>query len=539
MIPSLIRRDTALRNLLPWLWVSVLQGAIFVGQTGLEKINDGAFTPDSYFWIPALSWTLLALFLVFARVTDRCGEFQMVLPLPTRVILLSHVSALMLSCVILLAGAIVIFTLGNVLGGRGAWGGSDALWLAVRLLAGAALAVAILQGVSGSGAWLASRPWTVLGLVVLWGAILAPVILLRVFPAYAVAVPFGAAILITWRTSRKLPVAFLMPVEESGVARGDWRLDQGASKASGSRRVLVPSAVLRSLYGHKLNCVLLGLIGLLGFFAFRRPYPNTLAAYWLLVWIPVLLSGLFRTALAGFQFVEAWPLSRRWVFASLVLPGLIAAWAGYGIPAASFWSAPPKSLVEQGANDLDSCSGARIPYELWEIGWTNAPLSPPNNSGPGCSNTRFSVFEGLPLELRPPFQRSVETPPGSPWARLIKTVPVLFLLIGLPWLLYLGVMIRFYSSGSWAAHLVLTAVAALALVATIWGSNVGQTAEWKLNALAGALIGWISSFLPDNTLGQWGPVTVLLAGVYLFAEVRFRRYESPARTFESLHHPAR
>jgi hypothetical protein len=113
-----------------------------------------------------------------------------------------------------------------------------------------------------------------------------------------------------------------------------------------------------------------------------------------------------------------------------------------------------------------------------------------------------------------------------------QTLPLMVLLIGLPWLLYLALAVRGgYASADagrrpWGP-LLLAGFGLACILGVLWLYGVGWTAEWKVVAFTGILARKLAALLPANLWLRWCIVVALLASAYLLAQARFERIETP------------
>jgi hypothetical protein len=228
----------------------------------------------------------------------------------------------------------------------------------------------------------------------------------------------------------------------------------------------------------------------------------------------------------------------------------------------------------------------RVPFAFWEIGWKGDPaaveepyippweepyypgsvtlfkaLSPvlyspyhvPEGSSPefvaeqlsraveAVYGTRISSAEIQQHYLTTLTDGSVSVRPGGvtllddyPDLRLttwIGSAPVVVLLIGLPWLLYVALTVRGGFADAAAerrpwGYFLLVVLAAVCLLGSLWSYSAGLTAEWKVAALGEILMRKLAAALPGSRLVQWGIVMGLLGGGYLLAQARFERIET-------------
>ena len=98
---ALLRQNPALRSLPRWLGVSGLTAAVLMNVLLLEAMMDKRIA--SQMLVVGVVWLAVTIYLVFGEVRTRCTPFNMALPIPTRKLWLSHLVAVALSGVAILA----------------------------------------------------------------------------------------------------------------------------------------------------------------------------------------------------------------------------------------------------------------------------------------------------------------------------------------------------------------------------------------------------------------------------------------------------
>jgi hypothetical protein len=374
----------------------------------------------------------------------------------------------------------------------------------------------------------------------------------------------------------------------SGRARGRHP-SQGAGMACGSDpapggrgRV---SALLRVLYHPWLTLLLfmwLAFVGLRNAGYGFGGLSNTTMVLWALL----ALSGLMSYALPRLCMVDALPVSRNVLFAYLIIPGLAVALGSYTVGtvrAKGLFAG--RQVVTYGAKYYDQRDDVRVPLEYWEI-------SPGGNPPPveGCCDEAHATWStelvrGTGLILHSPYH----VPPGSPpelvagqlslaieavyGARVppaeliqryfdrgpdggavlkvetmnlerdypglkttdwMRTLPLVYILVGVPWFLYLSLVMgplrsRAPGKSVLTGHLVITFAAMGFLLLMIWASSNGITKEYKVSAAVGILIRKAADAIPGGTASLWVLSLAVLVVAYLGARSRFLRYEFPAK----------
>jgi hypothetical protein len=346
--------------------------------------------------------------------------------------------------------------------------------------------------------------------------------------------------------------------------------------------------LLRTFYGHGLSWFLLALLLVLGLGASYLGPEGSLYAFWLFILYWLLLSALFGLASARLPMLDPLPVPRKLLFAYLVLPGLLLALLGYaGAHLVRAGGASRLLLVDYRQHPVVDDWDVQVPLISWEIGWDGQPPPVEEPYVPPWEVPYYpwsvSLFRGLPPVLYSPYHAPQGSPPewvagqlsqavdavygtsilaieiqrrylvpeadGStgvqpggvtllddfPELRPVvwgQTLPLMVLLIGLPWLLYLALAVRGgYASGDagrrpWGP-LLLAGFALACILGALWSYGVGWTAEWKLVALTAILARKLAALLPANLWLRWGIIVALLSITYLLAQARFERIETP------------
>jgi len=350
-IAMLVRQHAALRTLPRWLLLTTVTSLLLEGvraTSGLRLARAGEAAPEFAGRLLAAGalWAPLAAFLLVTTFRPRCGEQQLALPLPARRLWRAHVVAVALAGGAVLGLAALAAAVHDLALMRGA---PAAIRDGVREVVPAAV-VCLLCAVIGLAARAPSRQRVqaspgelVWGLAVAAGAILATAALSRL-PAVALAAPLGLALLIAWRIERALPEALELatggrpPARVRNGARaaaaGAWGACRPAPargmtaitvfrvmSARGSLFVMLP---VLCLYG----LLLAGGMSVLTGDPADRGERDALFAVWGLLTIFLLVTPLPKQ-LRGLHLLDPLPLSRRFLFGVMILPGLLATGAGY------------------------------------------------------------------------------------------------------------------------------------------------------------------------------------------------------------------
>jgi hypothetical protein len=548
-------------------------------------------------YIAYLPWGLLALYLLYGGVTVRCERFDMTLPISHRALWLSRVLALTLSALALIGTAAATLLLRNWLEGFQVVGRTQVESLFAQLVAASILAVILARLPNPALQETPLSPVYALYLALVWVGTLVVIFLLAGDPPGHALLPGGVALALGLWTYLSLPespdIVPQEPEAQSPPAVPVTPRETGARETlittRADSRWLVHTTIWRACYGRWVSWPLFVMLLAIGLGAARSNPDNSLSGPWLFILYWLMLNALFGVAVSRLHMLDPLPVPRKLIFAYVVLPGLLVASLGYlgaMVLRTERESHSPLVLYRQHpvVHDLD----VRVPLAFWEIGWNGSPPPVEEPYVPSWEEPHFpwsvSLFEGLTAVLYSPYHvpdgsppdlvaeqlsRAVEAvygariPAGEIQQRYLitkadgsagvkaggltlledypglkpsawtRTAPVVILLVGLPWLLYLALTVRGgYASASasrrpWG-YFALVGLSALCVLGSLWAYSAGYTEEWKLTAFTQILLRKLSASLPGGTFGQWGIVIALLGGVYVLAQVRFRRIETPS-----------
>jgi hypothetical protein len=592
MIARLIQRDRALRLLPPWLLLGVLMGLMLSAnqQAAVRHgLTVGVHGFQGFRYSAHLPWGLITVYLLYAGVTNRCSCLDMTLPLPHRVLWLSRVLALSLGALVLVATAAITLLLRNWVEGFQVVGRTHVESLLAQLAAVSILAVILVSMRQPSLHKLPLKAANTLYLSLVWiggwGILYA---LAGQPPGYAL-LPLGTALILGLWSYRSLPGPFVLVSRDAEKAPETGKVTatdpKGAFLVERAGALQLHLAIGQTLYRHWLPWLLVAVLLALGP-AGARPEPNGgLHALWLFMLYWLLLSALFGFAVARLPRLDSLPISRKLVFAYLVLPGLLVASLGYaGAEMIQMGRTGRSPLVDYRQHPVIGDWDVQVPLALWEIGWDGKPPPVEEPYVPPWEEPHYpwsvSLFEGMPVILYSPYHAPEGSPPeviATQLSRAVEAVygaqippeelqrrylgteasggggvrsggitltrdypdlkpatpPTPVLLIGLPWLLYLALTVRggyvHPDAGRWPwGPFLLAGFGLLWILGSVWSYNAGLTAEWKLMAFAAILVRKLAALMPSSTLVQWVIVLAVLAGAYLLAQARFQRVETPA-----------
>ena len=446
MIPALLSRDPALRSLPKWLVVGTLISSVIAGVRLLLTTMRGTNAPitpnfGDYLLLALALWIPVALFLAFGNAGQRCNRFDLALPISANRLNAAHFTSVLLSGSIVLAAAAGVVLFHDWIGGRLPGmplepqpGVGELIFFAVTALALVAASLlsvqpSVYRTPSGRGRFLFVMTHLLGGL----GLILA----LNALPLAVSLLPLAVAAILMVRSFRALPSALtLIPLsateEQSHGAQESWATIKRPLPASemGPRqrglRSLRLDATLYKILALGIASVqmlrvpvnlisapfLAGMGLVLSGFAFDNPIRLTnitLTAYMALAFLAAPLAQL--------HLLDPLPITRRRIFALLMLPGLLAVAAGYGAgrlgvaiseerPAILFTAGPTRNYAP-----MSRTSGPtlRVPPKLFRVARDGA--APLNESPWGESHEAWQipVYEGSRGVAYSPFSTTEES----------------------------------------------------------------------------------------------------------------------------------
>jgi len=427
---ALIRRDPALRSLPRWLVLSTVTATALIGVITWAAVAGQTIPPQVYL---ALVWLVLAFYLAFGTAGARCHQFDLTLPIPSQRLWLAHLVALVLACLLLVAVVALALALTLVL----IEGMSDERFPVpgklfdplLPLGAALALALALMQGLRPGLTRLANGALASLRLFAGLLFILALVIALDALSSMALLLPLGAALLFAAHVYRGLPPALSLDLPSPALdARRPASREEGKALAAGAGEsgfdvggtrglafhAFVSFTVYRSLA--KKPVVLFFVFPLVLFFGsilgggYAQFSESTGVRYTYILLTAYLLMGFLAGPLSRLHIVDTLPISRRRLFALLVLPALVAVALGYAGARISLGIAgETKELVD--FPDCETRRCIRVPISSCEIAWDGAP--PANEAPWGEAHEPWTVplYRGSKVLLYSPFSAPADCTP--------------------------------------------------------------------------------------------------------------------------------
>ena len=440
---ALIRRDPIRESLPRWILISALSASVMEGlrtfsltatRTGLRSLD-----PDLQQTMTAcILWVPLILFLALGNTGWRCRMFDLALPLTARRLWLAHLMAVLLGGLILLSTAVGVIGLHRLL--LSTLPGRIPANLGLLGLYTPAAAVMILAAVLTQSFQPAQyrirlsrigRCLFFLLLISAWGLIL---VLRQLHPAIC-CVPVLLAVWAGLRTYRSLPAGFRLVPLDADVVRETHRAvhrenrvgvlpgikQNGSAEGRVGRgwafRWFLLRTVLRTLakkpaawfmpypflifFGLLISGYLTGLSG------HRDDYE-----YAFLLLAVFMLFNFLLVPLSSLHYVDALPLSRRFLCGLILLPGLGFFFLSYGagkIGLASLDESNPLVFFQQADAGLhlppypSKVPVLRVPAEYGRIAWDGRV---PDNRAPwGESHTAWQepLYQGGRFIVYSPF----------------------------------------------------------------------------------------------------------------------------------------
>ncbi len=406
-----IRRDDALRRLPLWLSACAAVALLLSGLFAYRAVGGPAPGPPA---LTAVLWCAVVPFLAFGLTCRRCGAFDLALPLSARRLWLAHVAAVLLAGALILAvSAALAVALSSVavrLVGSGE-PGLDLWRLAIHLAVGLGLAVAVLESWRPASAEISIDRGRALFTAASLGGILALLWLLSDLPLIWALAPLGLAVALGLRTYRSLPAAFtLVPFEAAPRAPGRRAAWPAANRRTGWRRGLILVNWVAGGPVAWLAYTLIFFAGMLVADLLRAltgepdmTVQNLLTAIYMLL----TFSGLMAARLPHF---DALPISRRWLFAALVVPCLAALTLGYGAGRiATAIIEEPRDLV--GLASWHEGYYVRVPARYLEVAWDGRTPAIGAPWGESLEPMLFPLVRGGRAGLYSPFPVSAGSSP--------------------------------------------------------------------------------------------------------------------------------
>ena len=589
MIRLLLRRDQGTDNLIVPVLISLVVALLFRG-VGATESTGPLFDPgnkNSIWFAHVFSgWALLLAGMIGSHFWLRSPRLHMALPLSPRTLWLVRMGAICIGC------GSMLFMLALINGvsfetGRGLHA-IRSVWLgALRLGSMFLLMLMLLQLPDPRLRRLETTPWYIVYTAILWcfGAL---ILLLGPRSPWLAAPVAVIALLVGLRIWRHLPRAFLLVgTEPEDVFTAPAAVPSTAAPAaeaataadlprrfprSGASRKLLHGTLFRLMHNHWLGWLFITLLAIYGLvLTIHYDQGNDLVLS--LVYFFVFAFGSHNQSIVRVHPVDAWPISRRLIFAHafwpLVIPYALGAGCGVLIEQTK---ARPSTMVEFRKGQVAT------PYEFREIApdgvpptigspwgethtprgtpvlpWTDVVVYDPYEIGENSSR-RFAALQvdravaavhGDPApdpsryiepavgaaeeETVPGFDLEASRGRGSDLrAKTFALLVALFTLLEVPFLL-LGTLSADRRALDWIrSRAVMTGVVAIfALVGLMLASSLVSGARiWAQAAWLMISLRRLAEALPLS-VGQFWLVTGLAVAIgYLVLQERFTRLEA-------------
>jgi hypothetical protein len=589
-----IRRDEAWRGFPVWGTVLILNAGIFMGlMTTIALRRQDRVSPIA---VLLLGWFTFAFHLGLGAGRARCRVLDLSLPISARRLWLAHVAAVVLPGTILVAWCVGLAALPPR-----SIGGADVRCpglpgLGVLLEGGMLLAAALqeLPGLSLARVPVSPRrvAWTVLVL----SGVLALMLALRETGPVGALVPLLLAVAIFAWAFRSVPRSFVVaPRDAAGGpdrAGRDAADRQPPNVVGALGRVPWPTriAAFRCVTAGAKELILYPLLVAFGLFLggalaiFRDDADLRDLRF---VYVPLatyMLFSLVLPRLALLQDLDPLPVSRRLLFAALVLPSALvfaASW-GAGAVVASHHGVRAE-YVDFVRDEKDGGWSVTAPLGVHRIAWDGrvpeltspwgeshpadrqpifrgsraviwSPFDAPQGSSarfvaleisraakavyglslaPGEIERRWLVTlpDGSVVGRGPGLSIRAEYPRAAP--RSVPETPVLMTLAVAPWLLLVAALFRAYRSSipAWGRQAVywgglgLLILPLLLLVRAMMGDFARP---WLARALV-EIPTWRLGQSAAGTVAAWVGGGLLILAAYRLAEIQFLRMEIPAK----------
>jgi hypothetical protein len=431
---ALLRRDPTVRALRRWLILAALAGWTMESIRIFFTLRAAAHAEQAqtYFLLVAGLWIPVAIFVCFGRIGERCSRFDMALPIDARRLWLTHVVAVTLSGLAVLAVAVgavlshdwlLALLPGDApLPGRGPGG------VALALASGLVLVLVGFQCRQPSLRRISrGRDYVVLAVASILGLLAFTLIVATSSPAW-VAAPIAVAVLVAVRTHRSLPPVFdLVPLEPEREGEAPPAPAGVPSSIGGGGTWSSCWTVCRVLYRGVApgQLVKVSTVVWLGFpFTFVWGasvgglfYDDDAVRFLFITLSAYLLFCFLAGPLAQVHVIDPLPVSRKRLFAFVTLPLLALFAAGYGagrVGRVALYEPGPRVEFHDGfaracPRHTRGVVTVRVPLEYCRIAWDGQSPDLASPWGESYPARDVSLFGNSRAVLYSPFG----TPPGS------------------------------------------------------------------------------------------------------------------------------
>jgi len=346
MIWALMRRDEGLRP--HFGYKAFALGLLIANIIGLRagytlhQDRDPALTPGSleFLLLTAMMWGILSLFVLFTGGAVRCKPFDMALPIPARQMWIARIVAMMSVIFLCIAVVLIVLAAAEPLVGLPHLFNQGVATLALYVVVGVLLVVAVLQSdrphlndlaADSRFRWRAFVSLTGILALILAGASLVP--------SWGWLPLLGAALALLYRTYHALPRAFTLApragntaparalAADAAAGAAAWTNPEtlpGVGAGRSEQRGLPTRTILRALYPFATDRLMaLPLLLVIGF------YSALLSGIWVnigavqAVWVWAFCVLFFAAPTSLLYRFDALPIARARLFHYIALPALL------------------------------------------------------------------------------------------------------------------------------------------------------------------------------------------------------------------------
>jgi hypothetical protein len=414
---SQVARDPALRSVPLWIVVTALNTSVLMGVVAMRLArNESEPLPTGQ--LALILGLALAVYLLAGGIRTRCRRLDMTLPLPTGNLWAVHSTAAYLAgLLIVLASAAVLAAHMSILTRISAFAGAgnELVGICARLAAIWFLAVMVMQ----SYAIDLRKPKGRNSILVSLGTATALLILTVILDGRSlllVTVPVVVGVALGFRSYSGLPGSFsLCPMEVSSKSASSAASASPLTAATSPNYLSHKALIARVLFhtppwGAATGWIALLFIAGLGFLmsgVLRAWEPDADVRLWVATMTVYMLLAFFAPLTFRLPTLDPLPVSRRLLFALLVLPAVSGLMLGYG----GGW------LTQKLLGDTTRTVHYRVempyywvsvPYPNLEVAWDGEVpeiTSPWGESHPASGST---LFRGSTAALYSPYNTSEE-----------------------------------------------------------------------------------------------------------------------------------
>jgi len=383
MIRLLLRRDQGTDNLIMPVLIAGIASVVLRALGGHDE-SGVLFDPGNsgmvWFIQTFTVWSILLAGMIGSHYWLRSPQLHMALPLAARTLWLTRMTAICIGC------GLMLFLISLINGvswadDRGlffiptVWLGGLRVWSVFLLM------LMLLQTPDPKRRKLETTPWYVAYTVILWSfgtvwLLLGPRGLWLTGPTLTIALMVG------YNTWRHLPRTFLLEstgpdgtVLDDPFAPGPTEIVTSAPPEcdttpfphNGDSPALMHGMLFRVMHNHWLGWLFMSVLTIYGLVLaihyYRGDDPLMAMAYFL-----GLTFGSWNQSIQRIHAVDAWPISRRLIFAHALLPLVILYVAGLGLGIVINETKSTKQLLVHYENDQ-----VVVPYEFREIAVDGIP----------------------------------------------------------------------------------------------------------------------------------------------------------------------